>query len=135
MDDGLAPERAVRSRDRPPDRREGAAAGRHRARPADRRRPRHVERPLRQGYYDAADWPAIAAAAVTALSDGVDPLDTSAIGRHAGTTLNERDALWLYWLFADPVVVYRDLSGFVNGMHRTWHMRRAGVLRSVVEFE
>jgi hypothetical protein len=94
-----------------------------------------IERPSRRGDYDAADWPAIAVAAVAALSDGVDPLDTSAIGRHAATTLNERDALWLYWLSADPIVVYRDLSGFVNGMHRTWHMRRAGVLRSLVEFE
>jgi len=86
--------------------------------------------PSRRGDYEEADWRTIAAAAGAALSDGVDPLDTSAIGRHAADSRNERDALWLYSLFADPVVVCRDRSGFVNGVHRTWHMRRAGVTHS-----
>ena len=89
--------------------------------------------PTRTGDYAQADWVAIAAASLEVLAAGIDPLDDAAVWEHAAATLDAGDASWLHSLFGDPILVDRDLSGFVNGMHRTWHMLRAGVTHCVVE--
>jgi hypothetical protein len=89
--------------------------------------------PIRPGDYALANWLVIAAASIEVLAAGIDPLDDAAVWEHATATLDADDASWLHSLFADPIVIDRDLSGFVNGMHRTWHMLRAGVTHCVVE--
>ena len=76
---------------------------------------------------------AIAAASLEVLAAGIDPLDDAAVWEHASATLDAGDASSLHALFADPILFDRDLSGFVGGMHRTWHMLRAGVTHCVVE--
>lgn len=75
----------------------------------------------------------IAAASIEVLAAGIDPLDDTAVREHATAALDADDASWLHSLFADPIVVDRDLSDFVNAMHRTWHMLRAGVTHCIVE--
>lgn len=81
------------------------------------------------------DWPRIAAAAVTVLRTGVDPLDEDAIDHEAlkcGLDANETE--WLHSLFS-PTTAIAVLGGapyFHEGRHRTHVMRAQGVKECVV---
>ena len=67
------------------------------------------------------------------LAAGVDPLHREAVWEPRPATRDASDASRLHLLFADPIVVDLDLSVFVGGMHRTWHMLRAGITHCTVE--
>lgn len=82
-----------------------------------------------------ADWPRIAGAAVQWLESGRDPLDRTAIERHARRLgLDVDSTRWLLSLFKpwDAIVWLRRGGQFVNGQHRLHALRAAGVERCVV---
>jgi len=86
-------------------------------------------------YWCQADWKAIAAASITILGEGIDPLDDAAIERRAeelGLTVDDRG--WLLTLFSatNAIIVLRESKQFTNGMHRMHALRLAGVERCVV---
>lgn len=83
--------------------------------------------------YCEGDWPGIAAASVSGLFAGIDPLDDEAILCHAGATLHgQRDQRWLLSLFTDPIVAGPNDERFTNGRHRVHAMRASGAQRVVV---
>ena len=89
--------------------------------------------PYRGDRYTRATWPTIAEVAIEILEDGIDPLDTDAVAKRAEERLSSDDGLWLLTLFADPITISRNPPSVIDGGHRLWYMRGAGVNRCVIE--
>ncbi|MGA9314513.1 MAG: hypothetical protein WBV77_07790 [Solirubrobacteraceae bacterium] len=77
--------------------------------------------------FHEADWCSIAEASVAALRNA-GPRATKANLRAACSEqkLPRDDALWLYWLFADPIDWRPGEPNVTNGQHRLCALRAAG---------
>lgn len=89
---------------------------------------------LRSCAYHLHDWRAIGAAALT-IYDEWGPLVPHAniLSAVSDTSLDNAEALWLWSIFADPIVISSAGESFVNGQHRACGLRFAGVDLIVVE--